>query len=108
MNIKKLVEGEWLELQPEDERVGVLRLRVRPLSMDLAATELTGVPQMIALLEGLVMDWNLEQDLQIIPCTPETRAAYLPSLYLLKVKDGGFVGNETLAFCQQIGNFLRP
>jgi hypothetical protein len=108
MNIKNLVEGEWLELQPEDERIGALRLRVRPLSMDLAATELTGVPQMLALLEGLVMDWNLEADGVKIDCTPETRAAYLPSLYLLKVKDGGFVGNEALAFCQQIGNFLRP
>ncbi len=107
MNIKKLVEGEWMEFEPEDERIGELRLRVRPLGLDIAGIELTGAAQMVKVLSDLVMDWNLDADGERIECTPETRATYLPSLYLIKTKAGGYVGNEVLAFCQSIGNFLK-
>ncbi len=107
MNIKKLVEGEWMEFEPEDERIGQLRLRVRPMGLDIAAWDLTGPAQMVKVLSELVIDWNLDADGEKIECTPETRATYLPSIYLIKTKNGGFVGNEVLAFCQNIGNFLK-
>lgn len=115
MDIGKLnVDGEWVELKTENEKFGILKVKVVPNPydsiIDVASSSLS------ALINRLVVDWNLEKGGKKLPFTDENKRKYLPVISSWRVKNPKHssknlkyksVGSEIIAFSQDVDNFTK-
>jgi hypothetical protein len=116
MDIGKLnVDGEWLELEPENEKFGPFKVKVIPNPFYDAIVD-TINQDVTSLLKRLVVDWDLEKNGEKLPCTKEHKNSYLPTLAGWKIKNAKYtdegvnyksVGSEIIAFSQEIDNFTK-
>ncbi len=110
MEISKIDGGAWLTLRPVDERVGEIKLLLRPVPPDFQFPEKATAEEHIALIGGFIIDWNLEDSGVAVPCNDDMKRRYLWHLIRLEVHtDDG--KTETLAgpiasFVVDINNFL--
>jgi len=110
MEIGKIDCGAWLTLHPEDERIGEIKLRVRPVPPDFDIPKDADVKAQLKAIGSLIIDWNFESDGVAVPCSDETKDQYLWYLVRIMVKGEGEAG-EPLAgpvvkFAVDIDNFL--
>lgn len=89
MDVSKFqVEGEWLELELDSEKVkGPLKFLIKPLSsidqLEYGEAARDDRDKYFKKLYDLVLDWNLNKNGTKLDCTPENRELYLK--YLLPV-----------------------
>jgi hypothetical protein len=113
MDISKICSGAWMTLQPVDEKVGELRLRLAPLPTDFTFDGGAELPKIVETLSSYVHEWNLEDGGQPVECSAEKKTQYLPYLLRLRVKGDDNGAPETLAteaifrFCADLNNFLK-
>ena len=110
MEIGKLDVGAWLTLRPMDERIGEVRLKIKPVSPDFTFPADGDAQAQITALGSLIVDWNLESDGVAITCTDEAKGRYLWHLVRVEVHGEG-EATESLAgpvarFAIDINNFL--
>ena len=110
MEIGKIDVGAWLTLCPVDERIGEIKLRIRPLPPDFALSKDSDTRAQLGAIGSLIVAWNLEADGVAIPCTDETKGRYLWHLVQVQVHKGD-EETESLAgpvarFAADINNFL--
>ena len=116
MDVTKLqVDGEWLELETENEDFGILKVKVVPHQYG-GLTRMAIKEDMIELLAQLVIDWDLESGKKKIEPTRENKIKYLSILAGWKIKNPRYgqkgsifenVGTEIIAFAQDIKNFTK-
>mgnify|MGYP006289784775 CR=1 FL=1 len=115
MNIGKLnVDGEWLELEPENEKFGTLKVKVIPDQVDFSINVIRG--SVAGYVKDLVVDWNLKREDVEIPCDKENKDRYIPIIANMGVKNPKYtdekirdksVGSEIIAFSQNLENFTK-
>lgn len=114
MDVKKLKETMWLEVQPRDEKVGVLKFKIRPMPLDFSVKleDRENSEEVIDLVGELIEDWNLEDGGEKLPCTPENKKKYLRFVTRIKAKTLEdepkvvLVGRRIVDFARDVENFL--
>jgi len=91
MDVKKLqLGGEWLEIEAENEKIGLLRFKVLPSSIRDQFSYLKAFigdhEKIIEEITKLVIEWNLEEDGEPLPCTDENKKIYIPHLIGVFIK----------------------
>ncbi len=132
MDVSKFqLEGEWLELEVESKNVvGPLKFKIKPLSsdeqIDLAEAGEGDIKDFLKQVNGLVLDWDLEDGKEKLICNDENKKKYLPYLIGMKIKkeeneeeftiedESGkevkaikSVGITIITFAQDFGNFVK-
>lgn len=121
MDVSKLhLDGEWIEIEAESERIGKLRFKLKPLStdeqIDLAEVGTKNVKNFFKKINNLIIDWNLTDGDKPVPCTEENKRKYMPHLIPLRVKTGAdkeegpemsILGVKLIEFAQNIENFIK-
>jgi len=112
MEVKHLVEGEWLSA--ETEKAGPVNLKVRYVSYHEAVLfqKLKNAEASLATVEGLIIDWDLTSNGKKLKCNKENKIKYV--CYLigldLKVDDGKpakSLGQEIMQFAIDPKNFTK-
>lgn len=107
-------DGEWLELEAEDEEFGSLKVLVLPES-------LTGIPylwngDLLGYISSVVMDWDLMDGEKRVPYDDENKRKYLSILSRIRIKNPKYTkpeirvktfGSEIIAFSQNLKNFIK-
>jgi len=116
MDVTKLqVDGEWLELETDNEDFGTLRVKIVPHQYG-GLMRMVLKEDMVELLAQLVIDWDLESDGKKVELTRENKIKYLSILAGWKIKNPQYalkgaifenVGSEIIAFAQDIKNFTK-
>jgi len=127
MDISKLNSGAWLEVEPIDEKIGTIRLKLSSISM-VQAEEFTeifseenqnAVRRIMDQISELIVDWNLESEGKKIECNEENKKRYeenkkryLPHIFKVMVRDEDkeepvILGAKIIEFAQNIDNFLK-
>jgi len=111
MEIGKICGGAWLVVQPVNEKIGELRLKVLPRPVDFLWPENIDVNKAAEILGPIIIDWNCEMDGVAIPCNDETKKQYLAQLILIDVLAPDGKEPELLMipigrFAADINNFL--
>ena len=115
MDIGKLnLEGEWLEIETENEEFGALKVLVLPESLSGAARlwrdDFSGY------VAAAIADWDLNDKGEKIPCDEENKAKYIPVLARMRIKNPVHtmesvvvktIGSEIIAFSQDLKNFTK-
>jgi len=109
------VDGEWLEIETENEDFGKLRVRVVPRQygglIRMAINE-----DMIQYLSELVVDWDISSNGEKVECSHANKMKYLSVLAGWRIKNPKYqredikmksVGAEIIAFAQDIKNFTK-
>ena len=111
-------EGAWMEVYPQDERIGSLRLKIKAMDF-IEFQEMANLPEekeskAIDKLAEIITDWNLERDGKKIKCTKENKKRYLLHLLRLKVRESQngssplkTTGELAIRFCQDIENYAK-
>jgi hypothetical protein len=108
-------DGEWLELQPENEKFGAFKVKVIPNPFYDAIID-TLNQDVTSLVKRLVVDWTLEKEGEKVPCNEENKRRYLPPIAGWRIKNAKYtapevnyksVGSEIIAFSQEIENFTK-
>jgi len=93
MDVSKFqIKGEWLELEVKSKKViGPLKFLVKPLSsddqLDMADVSREDKKGFLNKIQDLVLDWNLTKNGETLPCDAENKAAYLPYLIPMNLKE---------------------
>ncbi|MCK5127902.1 MAG: hypothetical protein KAR42_16715 [candidate division Zixibacteria bacterium] len=93
MDVSKFqIKGEWLELEVKSKKViGPLKFLVKPLSsddqLDMADIGRDDKKQFLNTILDLVLDWNLTQNGQKLPCDAENKELYLKYLIPMNLKE---------------------
>jgi hypothetical protein len=111
MEIGKLDCGAWLVLQPVNEKIGEIRLKILPKPVDFLWPEQADIKTAAGFIARLIAGWNLETDGVAVPCNDETKAKYLPNLIIVEVQAADGKEPELLMvpigrFAADINNFL--
>jgi len=110
MEIGKVDVGAWLTLRPVDERIGELRLKIRPVPEDFDFSGDGDTKKQLQTIGSLIVDWNLEKDGVAIPCNDETRRLYMFHLIQVMVRGEGDEQESIVGpisrFAADITNFL--
>ena len=136
MDISKFqLGGEWLELKVKHQDGEMpLKLLVKPLSapeqMDLGELARKNTKKFIAKTDDLVLDWDLTEEGERFPCTPENKKKVLPYLTFMSLiedeepqdveekkdeepqdvepkKAARTVGIAVIEFAQNFDNFIK-
>jgi len=111
MEISKIDCGAELVLQPVDEKVGEVRLRMKPVPTDFVFPPTEDNKAWIAVMAQFVIGWNLTDGGVAVACNDENKAKYLGYLLRLPVKtaDGGeeIAAGPIMRFAADINNFLK-
>ncbi len=109
MEIKKFFRGTEVCFSPVDERIGEIRLVIKPIP--LSELENITVDKMISLLSQIIIDWNLTEDGKPIECSEENKNRIIPYLVVLRVKTEDkpkTLGEKIFEFAGKIENFFLP
>lgn len=132
MDVSKFqMEGEWLDLEVKSEKKDKsLRLRIKPLSAkdqsDLADAASKDVREFFSSISKVIIDWDLTQNGEKLPCNDEEKEKYLPFLIGMEIKEPekkdeeldedeeeekekfpNLIGFEILKFAQNFDNFIK-
>jgi len=106
MDVGKLkLQGEWLELEAKDKKIGSLKFRLLPADVDETFDDLVGA------ISRYVVEWDLTDGDKPVKCDKENKAKYLP--FLLRIELAGedgkkrFIGSEIIEFVSNIENFVK-
>ena len=112
MEVKHLIEGEWLEA--ETEKAGPVKLRIRYVSYHEAVLfrKLKSEEASLEAIENLIIDWDLTDDGKKLECSKENKIKYVPYLIGLdlKTEDGKStksLGLEIMQFAITVSNFTK-
>ena len=113
MDIGKIDCGAELVLQPLDEKVGEVRLKIKPFPPNFDLPKEANVETLTALIAEFIIGWNVEDGGVAIPCTDGNKAKYLGYIGRLRVKDHeipdgvAFAATEIAWFGADIANYLK-
>jgi len=112
MEIRKIDCGAELELCPVDEKIGPIKLTVKPIPSDFVLPAETDNQTWINLIGSFIVGWNLTSGGVAVPCNDETKAKYMGYIIRLLVK--GEEGQEAevaagpiMRFAGNVDNFLK-
>ena len=110
MEIGKIDCGAELILYPVDERIGEIKLKVRPVPPDFEIPADADVKAQLKAIGSLIVGWNFEKDGVVVPCNDETKEQYLWYLVRIVVKGEGEtvepLAGPVVKFATDIENFL--
>ena len=112
MEVKHLIEGEWLTA--ETEKAGPVKLKIQYVSYHEAVLfrKLKGDEAGIERIENMIVDWDLTSNGKKLKCDKENKIKYIPYLIGLdlKVEDGETaknLGQEIMQFAITVSNFTK-
>lgn len=103
MDVSKFqVDGAWLELELESDKIiGPLKLKIKPLSaaeqIEYGRIAAENRDEYLKKIYDLVLEWNLTNNGQPVPCDEKNRELYLKYLVPLSLKQEKKQRKEILA-----------
>jgi len=111
MEVKHIDFGAWLELCPADEKIGSVKLLVKPIPSDFVVPTETDNKVWIDTIGQFIIDWNLTSDGVAVPCNDENKAKYLGYIIRLLVKtdkeEPEVAVGPIMMFASNVDNFLK-
>jgi len=101
MDITNTEQGEWLELDCIDDKVGSFKLRLLPIPANLRAKmkdlpEDGGEAEIAVPFIPYVVGWTMTRGADEVACTDDEKAKILPHVLFLRVKPKTFEDNEDI------------
>lgn len=115
MDISKYnFEGEWVTIETENADFGKLEVLVVPVGVDKTREIMDG--NIFAIIDAVVIDWNLTSNGTKIECNTANKKKYLSKIAMWSAKNPQHskaagekksVGSEIIGFSQNDANFTK-